>query len=88
MAEVVVVGGGVGGLAVAIRLRTAGHRVQLLERRATLGGKLDVRGWPLANYILTEFKTIGRTGDYQFMIRNGRRLELPAGPSPPTRPPA
>ena len=51
-------------------------------------GKLDVRGWPLANYVLTEFKTIGRTGDYQFMIRNGRRLELPAGPSPPTRPPA
>ena len=43
MAEVVVVGGGVGGLATALRLRAAGHAVRVLERRATLGGKLDVR---------------------------------------------
>ncbi len=38
-----IVGGGVGGLAAAIRLRVAGHRVALLERNEELGGKLTVR---------------------------------------------
>lgn len=40
MAEVVVVGGGIGGMAAALRLRAAGHEVVLCERRAELGGKL------------------------------------------------
>jgi hypothetical protein len=41
-------------------------------------GKQDVRKWPLANYILTEFKTIGQTGDYQFMIPKARQLTTSA----------
>ncbi len=38
--RVVVVGGGVGGLACAIRLRVAGHDVALFERNDVVGGKL------------------------------------------------
>jgi phytoene desaturase len=40
--DAVVVGGGVGGLCAAIRLRAAGHRVTLLERNDVVGGKLAV----------------------------------------------
>ncbi len=42
-ASVVVVGGGVGGLAAAIRLAAGGHRVTVFERNDELGGKLGVR---------------------------------------------
>ena len=38
--SVAVVGGGVGGLAAAIRLAAAGHDVQLFERSSRVGGKL------------------------------------------------
>ncbi len=38
----VVVGGGFGGLAAAIRLAARGHRVQLVERQAQLGGRAMV----------------------------------------------
>ena len=38
--KVVVVGAGVGGLAVAARLAAQGHAVELHERSATHGGKL------------------------------------------------
>ena len=40
MAGVVVVGGGLGGCAVAARLSKLGHRVTLVERRGSLGGAL------------------------------------------------
>ena len=39
----VVVGGGIGGLAAALRLRQSGCRVTLLEKNATLGGKVAER---------------------------------------------
>ncbi|MHB1612820.1 MAG: phytoene desaturase family protein [Actinomycetes bacterium] len=42
MSRVVVVGAGMGGLAVAARLARSGHRVTILEQSATWGGKL---GW-------------------------------------------
>ena len=40
MSRVVVIGAGVGGLAAAIRLAQAGHRVVVHERSSTAGGKL------------------------------------------------
>jgi phytoene dehydrogenase-like protein len=41
MARVVVIGGGFGGLASAVRLAKLGHEVSLVERSATLGGALS-----------------------------------------------
>jgi phytoene dehydrogenase-like protein len=41
MARVVVVGGGFGGLASAVRLAKLGHEVTLVERSASLGGALS-----------------------------------------------
>ena len=40
MTRTIVVGGGVGGLAVAIRVAAAGHEVLLVERNDVVGGKL------------------------------------------------
>jgi phytoene desaturase len=42
MSRIVVVGAGVGGLAAAIRLARAGHRVMVHESSSTVGGKLGV----------------------------------------------
>ncbi len=38
--DVVVIGGGLGGLATALRLQHSGHRVVVLEKNRTCGGKL------------------------------------------------
>ncbi len=43
VADIAVVGGGVGGLAAGIRLRAAGHEVALFERNPVVGGKLASR---------------------------------------------
>ncbi|MDP8953466.1 MAG: phytoene desaturase family protein [Actinomycetota bacterium] len=43
MADVAVAGGGVGGMAAALRLAAAGHDVVLFERNQALGGKLATR---------------------------------------------
>ncbi|MEO8288089.1 MAG: phytoene desaturase family protein [Chloroflexota bacterium] len=42
MGHVVVVGAGLGGIATAVRLARAGHRVTLLEKNSTPGGKLNL----------------------------------------------
>jgi phytoene desaturase len=42
VSRVVVVGGGMGGLAAAARLAAGGHRVTLCEQQPTVGGKLGV----------------------------------------------
>ncbi|MFI5957024.1 phytoene desaturase family protein [Cryptosporangium sp. NPDC051539] len=43
MAEIVVIGAGVGGLAAAARLAASGHRVTVCERAPDVGGKLGLR---------------------------------------------
>lgn len=42
MSEVIVVGAGVGGMSVALRLRAYGHQVTILEQAELVGGKLGV----------------------------------------------
>jgi phytoene desaturase len=58
MARVVVVGGGVAGLATAVRLRAARHDVVVLERSDEVGGKAGRRegdgyGWDLGPTLVT-----------------------------------
>jgi monoamine oxidase len=56
--DVVVIGGGVAGLTAARRLGAAGLRVELLEARDRLGGRIDTRheaGWPVPVELGAEF---------------------------------
>ena len=41
-ADTIIVGGGLGGLAAAIRLQAAGRRVRLLEKNDRVGGKMNI----------------------------------------------
>lgn len=43
--KVIVVGAGIGGLAVALRLRSKGHEVVVFEKEDNYGGKLDQMKW-------------------------------------------
>jgi monoamine oxidase len=56
--EVVVLGGGVAGLAAALRLHEAGHEVCVVEARDRLGGRIHTlreRAWPLPVELGAEF---------------------------------
>lgn len=41
MKKVIIIGGGLGGLSAAIRLQSGGFQVTILEKEASLGGKLQ-----------------------------------------------
>ena len=48
--DVLIIGGGLAGLAAAGELSRAGRRITILEARNRLGGRVDTRhepGWPL-----------------------------------------
>ncbi len=62
--HVLVIGGGVGGLSAAVRLAAAGVRVTLLEKNATVGGKLN----------LWEAPHPGRPGERPFRFDTGPSL--------------
>jgi monoamine oxidase len=58
MREVIVVGGGIAGLAAAARLRAAGRDVVVLEAQARLGGRIltwRAPGWPIPIELGAEF---------------------------------
>ena len=69
MSEVVIVGGGVGGLMAAIRLRTAGHEVTVVERLNEVGGKLaSYRRDGYTFYIGPSLVTMPRVFDEVFRL--------------------
>jgi monoamine oxidase len=92
--DVIVVGGGVSGLAAARILSAAGLRVTLLEARDRLGGRIDTRreaGWPVPIEAGAEF-IHGRVPELHRLLPPGAAHEIPAhhhvpglrGPRPAT----
>ena len=64
----VVIGGGIGGLAAALRLRKAGAHVVLLEKNDSLGGKVSERRvngfrWDLGPSLFTMPQILDRLFD-------------------------
>ena len=62
---VVVIGGGLAGMAAAARLAKAGHPVELHEQRASLGGR-----W--ASYELAEERLVAVGGDAAAVVYHAR----------------
>jgi phytoene desaturase len=67
--DVVVVGGGIGGMAAALRLRVAGFDVLLLERASRLGGKLDERVLPGGFHVDTGPSLLTLPGELDALFR-------------------
>ena len=73
--QILIVGGGLGGLAAAIRLAHAGNRVRLVEKNARVGGKMNIvhsdgYTWDTGPSLFTMpwvvrdlFKDVGRAAD-------------------------
>lgn len=75
-ADVIVIGGGVAGLAAADALARTGRRVVLLEARGRLGGRVDTRfipGWPGPVELGAEFIHGGNPDLWRMLKRAGLR---------------
>ncbi len=91
MTRTIVVGGGVGGLAVAIRLAAAGHDVLLVERNDVVGGKLatytrDGYTFDIGPSLVTLPHLFHELFELAGSTPNSTNQELTAGPRCPARP--
>ncbi|HUR59260.1 MAG TPA: NAD(P)/FAD-dependent oxidoreductase [Opitutaceae bacterium] len=72
--DVIVVGGGVSGLAAAASLARAGFKVTLLEARSRLGGRVHTtraRGWPCPIELGAEFIHEGNRAFWRLLREHG-----------------
>lgn len=77
--DLVVVGGGVAGLAAAAELGAGGHRVVLVEARDRLGGRIDTQrlaGWPAPFEAGAEF-VHGTMADVHRLLPRGAARAVP-----------